>query len=115
MSAARSRGATVRVIEGDARLTLNNARDDSYDLLVVDAFTSGSIPIHLITRETIQLYQRKLKAEAVIAYHVSNHYLDFKGPLCNLAGSIGLACLSKLDLVQNPEYKQRGRVMPNTW
>ena len=54
------------------------------------------------------------KAEGVIAYHVSNHYLDFKGPLCNLAGSIGLACLSKLDLVQNPEYKQRGRVMPNT-
>jgi SAM-dependent methyltransferase/uncharacterized membrane protein YhdT len=109
ISDARARGVDVKMIHGDARLTLADARDNSYDVLMMDAFTSGSIPMHLITAEAIRLYKRKLTDQGVIVFQVSNHYLDFKGPLCNLAASADFVCLSMLDIVKNPEFRREGK------
>lgn len=68
--------AEVSLALGDARLVLERETDNRFDVLVIDAFSSDSIPIHLITREAMQLYARHLRPEGVIAFHVTNRYLD---------------------------------------
>ena len=61
---------------GDARLTLEKAAAQSLDYLVIDAFSSDAIPMHLLTVEAIAMYLSKLAPEGVVAVHVSNRYLD---------------------------------------
>ena len=66
----------MKVIEGDARLTLASGPDEKVDYLLVDAFSSDSIPIHLITTEAMKLYLSRLKDDGILAMHVTNRYLD---------------------------------------
>ncbi|MDP9423493.1 MAG: fused MFS/spermidine synthase [Pseudomonadota bacterium] len=66
------------VLIGDARLTLEDAEPASTDLLVVDAFSSDSIPMHLVTLEAFQTYRRKLSANGLLLVHISNRHLDLK-------------------------------------
>ena len=77
--------ADKAILMGDARLTLErqlaSEGPQNYDILAVDAFSSDAIPVHLLTREAIQLYFRHLKPEGVLALHISNRYLDLK-PVC---------------------------------
>jgi len=81
------------ILMGDARLTLERQLSDSgpqsYDILAVDAFSSDAIPVHLLTREAIQLYFRHLKAEGVLALHISNRYLDLKPVSVGGAETVG--------------------------
>ena len=77
--------ARLRVILGDARLRLREAGDGAYGLLVIDAFSSDAIPVHLITREAIALYLSKLAQGGVLAFHTSNRYLDLGPVLGTLA------------------------------
>ncbi len=65
-----------RVVIGDARLMLVSEPDNAFDVLVLDAFSSDAIPVHLITLEAMQLYLQKLAPGGVIAVHISNRYLD---------------------------------------
>ena len=83
----------VDVVVGDARLSLREAPDRAFSLIVADAFSSDAIPTHLITREALQLYFRKLAADGVLAMHISNRYLDLQTVLGNLAREAGLQCL----------------------
>jgi hypothetical protein len=77
--------ADKAILMGDARLTLERqlatGGPQNFDILAVDAFSSDAIPVHLLTREAIQLYFRHLKPEGVLALHISNRYLDLK-PVC---------------------------------
>ena len=66
----------VEVLIGDGRLLLEQETDQHYDLLVVDAFSSDSIPVHLLTIEALQLYFRHLKLDGILALHISNLHLD---------------------------------------
>ena len=66
----------LAVIEGDARLTLANEKTEKFDYLLVDAFSSDSIPVHLITTEAIQLYLSKLQDDGLLAMHLTNRYMD---------------------------------------
>ncbi len=66
----------VEVLIGDGRLLLEQENDQHYDLLVVDAFSSDSIPVHLLTVEALQLYFRHLKPDGILALHISNIHLD---------------------------------------
>ena len=78
---------------GDARLSLE--RDaarlsrDPYDVLVVDAFSSDAIPVHLLTREGVAVYHRVLAPDGVLAVHISNRYLDLKPVVRGLAAAFG--------------------------
>lgn len=93
LSDAEARGARVRVVLGDARLSLNGASDGTFDLLVVDAFSSDAIPIHLLTREALALYLRKLAPDGLLAFHITNRYLRLApvlGALTRDAGLVGL-------------------------
>lgn len=78
------------VVLGDARLTLSKRPDASLDYLLVDAFSSDSIPTHLMTREAIELYRSKLKADGLLTIHISNRYLDLESVLAAIAAEIGL-------------------------
>jgi len=69
------------VLMGDARLTMEKQKPPNYDVLVIDAFSSDAIPVHLLTKEVMQLYFTLLKPDGVLAVHISNRYLDL-APVC---------------------------------
>ena len=81
----------VRIVLGDARRSLMDASDSSFDLIALDAFSSDAIPVHLVTREALQLYLRKLRPGGVVAFHISNRYLDLRPVLVELARDARLA------------------------
>jgi SAM-dependent methyltransferase len=68
--------ARVQVVPGDARLSLEREAPQQFDVLVVDAFSGDSIPVHLLTLQAFELYQRHLAPGGVLAVHVSNRFLD---------------------------------------
>lgn len=83
---AKKRGVDLKIVLGDARLSLlRKAPDNHYGLIIVDAFSSDAIPVHLITKEALQLYLKKLAPGGIIAFHISNRYLDLEPVLANLA------------------------------
>jgi spermidine synthase len=83
----------TRVVIGDARITLAREQDASYSLLVLDAFTSDAIPVHLLTREAFGLYTRLLDAQGVLLIHVSNRHLRLESVVTELAAASGLTGL----------------------
>ncbi|MBI4340744.1 MAG: fused MFS/spermidine synthase [Candidatus Omnitrophica bacterium] len=84
---------SARVILGDGRLSLAQAPEGHYGLLIVDAFSSDAVPIHLITRDAVQLYFSKLGPHGVLALNISNRYLDFRPVLGNIATSLGAVAM----------------------
>jgi len=86
-----SRSSTpVKVVLGDGRLSLAGAPNHHFDLLVLDAFTSDAIPVHLLTREALRIYLAKLAPQGVLAVHLSNRYLRLDPVLGNLVADAGL-------------------------
>lgn len=99
--------ATVEVVLGDGRLSLRReaARNPgSMDLLVVDAFSGGSIPVHLLTRECFELYWRVLRPDGILAVHVSNEYLRLAPVVRGAAQALGKEALP----VHQPADPSRG-------
>jgi hypothetical protein len=90
--------APIAIELGDARLKLHNAPDRSYDLLVLDAFSSDAIPVHLMTQQALDLYLSKLAPGGLLVFHISNRHLDLREVVAGLAKSRNLSCLSLLDL-----------------
>jgi SAM-dependent methyltransferase len=82
--------ARVEVALGDARLTLEREPLQGFDVLAVDAFSSDAIPVHLITREALQTYLRDMKPDGIVAFHVSNRFLDLIPVVARLANELEL-------------------------
>ncbi len=80
----------VSVSLGDGRLVLEREAPQAFDVLVVDAFSSDSIPVHLLTREAFGVYLRHLAPGGVLAVHVTNRYLDLKPVVRGAAAELGL-------------------------
>jgi hypothetical protein len=93
----------TKIVLGDARLQLQNAPDQHYGLIVLDAFNSDAIPIHLMTQEAINLYMSKLATGGMLAFHVSNRSLKLDKVLADLAQQNGAMSLSFADGEHNPE------------
>ncbi|HEV3117015.1 MAG TPA: fused MFS/spermidine synthase, partial [Gemmataceae bacterium] len=89
--------ATKRVILGDARLKMEEAEPGRYALIALDAFSSDAIPIHLITRQALELYFSKLEPDGVLAVHISNRYLNLQPVLANLARELKLVAYREYD------------------
>ena len=85
--------ASNRIVMGDARLQLRNAPDRHYGLIVLDAFSSDGIPVHLLTKEALDLYLAKLADGGRLVMHISNVYLDLRQVVSALAQSANLSCL----------------------
>ena len=84
-----SSAATIETVLGDARLVLEREAPQQFDFLAVDAFSGDSIPIHLVTREALQIYRRHMKPNGVIAFNVTNRYLNVAPVLKQLADDAG--------------------------
>jgi hypothetical protein len=89
--------ATIELPLGDARLTLERELEEAgpqnFDVLAIDAFSSDAIPVHLITREAVELYLKHMKPDGVIAFHVTNRYLDLVPVVEGIARELGLHAL----------------------
>jgi len=90
----RDSRADVEVILGDARLSLEREAAQDYDIFIVDAFSGDAIPIHLLTREALQLYLSHLKKDGILALHISNLYIDLKPVIQRLAEKAGLEAIA---------------------
>jgi hypothetical protein len=123
LSDCAARGCRVETVLGDARLRLREAPDRAYDVLIVDAFSSDAVPIHLITRQAFELYMQKLAPDGYLLIHVSNRYLNLDPVVGNIARDLGLTAFSQHDdiidlpgklpsdwivVVMNPELLKRG-------
>ncbi len=97
---------------GDGRLSLGREPDEKFGLIVLDAFSSDAIPIHLMTREAVELYAGKLRPGGMISFHISNKYLDLEPVIGNVARAAGLACHGRTDTKM-----QRGALYkyPSQW
>lgn len=93
----------TQILLGDARLQLQNAPDQHYGLIVLDAFNSDAIPIHLMTQEAITLYMSKLAPGGLLAFHISNRSLKLDAVLADLAKHNGAMSLSFADGEHDPE------------
>lgn len=108
----RDTKADLKVVLGDARLTLNPIPDAAYGLIVLDAFSSDAIPVHLLTREAMAMYMRKLRPDGLLAIHISNRYLDLSPVLAANAKDLGLVGYTLTDGATEEE-QQAGKRSSN--
>ena len=108
------RAARLDLIVGDARLRLREVPDHAFDRIVLDAFSSDAVPVHLLTREAIRLYRSKLAAGGLLAFNLSNRYLDLEPVLGAQALDAGMACRIRYDLDLDPAERLRGE-LPSIW
>ncbi|MBV9192318.1 MAG: fused MFS/spermidine synthase, partial [Betaproteobacteria bacterium] len=97
-------GAKVETALGDARLSLEREQPENFDVLAVDAFSSDAIPVHLITREALQTYERHMKPDGIVAFHLSNRFLDLIPVVARLANELNLHAVLVAD-DENEEEK----------
>jgi len=115
VSSAQSR-ADITFAIGDGRRKLSQAEDGSYGLIVLDAFSSDAVPVHLLTREAIAMYTRKLRSDGVLAFHISNQHLDLRPVVAAAARDLGLPGLERFDNLPRDvaTFDQFGR-WPSRW
>lgn len=87
---ARQRNACVKLVQGDGRVKMGKAPDNTYDIIILDAFSSDFIPTHLLTREAMAVYHKKLKKDGILLFHLSNKYYDLGPVVGNLMADAGL-------------------------
>ena len=103
--------AQLDIALGDARLSLEREPPQNFDVLAVDAFSSDSIPVHLLTIEAFQLYFRHLKPNGVLAVHVSNKYLDLKPVVDRAAEALGKARI----VIDTDDDEEIPSIFGSTW
>ncbi len=86
----RDSPAAITVVAGDGRASLTREPAQGFDVLAVDAFSGDAIPLHLLTREAMQVYTRQLVPGGVVAFHVSNSYLDLAPEIARVAQAEGM-------------------------
>lgn len=89
-------GSPYDIIVGDGRMTIAEKPDGHYDIIMVDAFSSDNIPIHIMTKEAIALYLRKLKPDGALVMHISNNYLDLEPVIAGIAENLGIPSLARV-------------------
>jgi hypothetical protein len=97
-------GDRCQVVLGDARLSLASQTGARYQLIAVDAFSSDAIPMHLLTREAMQVYLSRLAPRGVLAIHISNRHLRLDGVVGRLALSSGLVAVEWLDRRRSADW-----------
>jgi hypothetical protein len=101
----RESPAAIQIVMGDARLSLERQPPQHFDVLAVDAFSGDSIPTHLLTAEAFRLYFQHLKADGILAVHISNRYLEIEPVVQGAATGVGKACMT-VDNGDNPQIGQ---------
>ncbi|MBI1798493.1 MAG: fused MFS/spermidine synthase [Candidatus Eisenbacteria bacterium] len=110
---AGSRGAKPGVVLGDARLQLARSHD-RYGLLILDAFNSDAVPVHLLTREALATYLDRLDLDGVLAIHISSQHFRLEPVVAALAQGARLVCLENVDAAPDPAERAAGKA-PSRW
>lgn len=82
----------------------------SFDVLAIDAFSSGAIPLHLITREAVEVYLRSVARDGLVVLHISNRFIELEPVVAAIARDLGLAAR-----VRNDDLEDRGSLTPSAW
>ena len=106
----RESRADIQIVPGDARLSLEADASPPFDVLALDAFSGDAIPVHLLTKQAIALYKKHLKANGVLAFHVSNDYLDLAPLVSKLAGEAGYQSVAVRNHQDSDEL-----ILPSEW
>jgi hypothetical protein len=105
LSAAEKQGANIEFIMGDARLSLERA-ERKWGFMLVDAFSSDSIPAHLLTREAVQLYFERLEDDGLLALHISNRYLKLEPVVDLIVRDLGLEAMVMHDFTYDSDERR---------
>ena len=95
---------------GDGRLSLEREAPENFDVLAVDAFSSESVPVHLLTREAMQLYFRHLKPDGILAVNISNRFIDLEPVVDGQCRALG-----KTDRLVDSDGRRLAGVFAATW
>jgi hypothetical protein len=106
----RDSRAQISFADGDARASLTSEAPQSFDVLAIDAFSGDAIPLHLLTTEALALYKKHLAPKGILAFHVSNQYLDLAPEIGLLAASAGM----QAQLIESAPDAARG-AFRSTW
>jgi hypothetical protein len=111
---ALDRGVKLDTVFGDARLTLERTTD-RFGMIVIDAFSSDAIPVHLLTREALKVYFSRLETGGFLTFNISNRYLDLEPVLAELARDAGAVCLLEDDrYFETQNDKKNNKNYPDT-
>lgn len=117
----RDTPAKVEVVLGDARINMERelaaGQPQEFDVLAIDAFSSDSIPMHLLTKECVELYRKHLQPDGLLCVHISNHFLDLTGVVHAIAEAVGCKCAfvdSRPDDAHGTNYATWGIVTQNS-
>lgn len=102
----RDSPAQISIADGDARISLTQESSQHFDVLVVDAFSGDAIPVHLLTREAMALYQRHLALGGIVAFHISNQFLNLAPEVALLASSANM----QARVIDSPADSARGEL-----
>lgn len=97
--------ARIELALGDARLVLEREPPQQFDILAVDAFSSDAIPVHLITKEALAVYLRHVKPDGIVAFHVSNRFLDLVPVVARIARENGAHAVVVYDIAEEGSDK----------
>jgi hypothetical protein len=113
---ARS-AARVEIVMGDGRLSMENEPPQEFDILIMDAFSSDAVPVHLLTREAFEIYQRHLKPDGAILVNISNRYLDLRPVVENAARLFNFQChtINSEDGAADENEEGAWWLYANTW
>jgi hypothetical protein len=106
--------ATVKIALGDGRLSMLKAPVNYYDLIVLDAFTSDAIPLHLLTLEALSVYLSRLAPDGVLLFHLSNRYLSLEPVVARSIGSLKLSGLIRVNTRLPRKHEDSGG-NPSIW
>ena len=96
------------IVLGDGRLTLAAEPEDAFELLLIDAFSSDSIPAHLLTKEAVELYLSRLSDDGVLVLHISNNFVQLNTVVARIAGELNVPALRQLYLRNNEGKEDQG-------
>jgi spermidine synthase len=102
-------GAKIEVAIGDARLSLEREAPQNFDVLAVDAFSSDAIPVHLITREALGIFLKHVKPDGIVAFHVSNRFLELIPVVARIAREQGAHAVLVRDDPEDEDNSLRSR------
>lgn len=103
--------AKIDIVIGDARLSLEREAKNFFNVLAVDAFSGDSIPMHLITDEAVEVFMNQLAGDGILAYHVSNRFLDLPPVLAEIAQKLKLSGV----VVEDPSQTDNALHSTSTW
>lgn len=106
----RDSAAELSFVAGDGRIALTREPPQHYDVLAIDAFTGDAIPVHLLTRQAMRVYRGQLAPDGILAFHVSNQYVDLGPEIGLLADAAGM----QARVVDTPSNDARGEYRA-TW